>query len=74
MISLVAVTVFVVTRLATDPARGMLPVGATQEQYTNLKRSLGLDASIPAQFVDYVQTLLSGTSGRRTGSRRRSAT
>jgi peptide/nickel transport system permease protein len=54
----VALTVFVVTRLAGDPARTLAGSEATPEQYEAIKRSLGLDASIPAQLVDYVKDML----------------
>ncbi|HEY4278257.1 MAG TPA: ABC transporter permease [Conexibacter sp.] len=57
VIVLVALTVFLVTRILSDPARQMLPLDATHEQYVNLKHSLGLDRSLPAQFVDYVGDL-----------------
>lgn len=63
VIILVALTVFLVTRILSDPARQMLPLDATQEQYLNLKRSLGLDASLPRQFVDYVGDLASFNLG-----------
>ena len=59
VIVLVAVTVFAVTRIASDPIRGMLPFDATQAQYDAIERQLGLDKSIPAQFGAYVGDLAS---------------
>jgi peptide/nickel transport system permease protein len=59
VIALVALTVFLVTRILSDPARQMLPLDATQEQIQNVERQLGLDQSIPAQFVDYLKDLAS---------------
>lgn len=55
---MVAVTVFVATRLISDPVRGILPFDATQQQIDALEHELGLDKSIPAQFVDYVSALV----------------
>jgi peptide/nickel transport system permease protein len=59
VIVVVTVTVFAVTRIASDPVRGLLPFDATQQQYDAIERQLGLDQSIPAQFVDYVGDLAS---------------
>jgi peptide/nickel transport system permease protein len=59
VIVLVALTVFLVTRILSDPARQMLPLDATHQQYLNVKHSIGLDKSIPAQFVDYIKDLVS---------------
>ena len=59
VIVLVALTVFLVTRILSDPVRQMLPLDATQEQYDNLQHALGLDQSLVAQFVDYVRQLAS---------------
>jgi peptide/nickel transport system permease protein len=54
----VAFTVFVITRLATDPARALAGSEATQEQYEAIKHSLGLDAPLGVQLVDYVRDML----------------
>jgi peptide/nickel transport system permease protein len=59
VITMVAITVFAVTRVASDPVRGLLPFDATQAQYDAIERQLGLDKSIPAQFGDYVGNLAS---------------
>ncbi|HTE60464.1 MAG TPA: ABC transporter permease [Solirubrobacteraceae bacterium] len=58
VIVLVALTVFLVTRILSDPARQMLPLDATPEQYVNLKRSLGLDKPLTEQFAAYVGDLV----------------
>lgn len=58
VIVLVAVTVFVVTRVLSEPARDMLPLDATPAQVHKLRHTLGLDQSIPTQFVEYVGQLV----------------
>lgn len=63
VIVLVALTVFLVTRIMSDPARQMLPLDATEEQYRNVRQALGLDQSIPVQFLDYVKDLVSFNLG-----------
>lgn len=64
VIVLVALTVFLVTRIMSDPVRQMLPLDATQQQYDNLESSLGLDQPIPKQFADYVTDLASFDLGQ----------
>ncbi len=53
----VTVTVFVVTRLISNPVDVMLPLEASAEERAAFAAALGLDASIPAQFLDYVRGL-----------------
>lgn len=50
----VAAIVFVATHLLADPARKMLPLTATQQQYEHLRTDLGLDRPLVTQFVDYI--------------------
>lgn len=50
----VTVTVFVVTRLISNPVDVMLPLEASAEERAAFAARLGLDKSIPAQFVDYM--------------------
>ena len=57
VIALVALTVFVATRVISDPARKMLPLDATSAQVDQLRHTLGLDQSIPGQFVDYIRAI-----------------
>ena len=54
----VTVFVFVVTRIVGDPVKFMLPLSATEEQREATRHALGLDQSIPKQFVDFVRDLL----------------
>jgi peptide/nickel transport system permease protein len=53
----VTVTVFVVTRLISNPVDVMLPLEASPEERAAFAARLGLDRSIPQQFVDYVAGL-----------------
>lgn len=54
---LVVGTVFLVTRVISDPARVMLPDDATVEQYRDLQRLLGLDKPVLSQLATYVGDL-----------------
>ncbi|GMQ99127.1 MAG: ABC transporter permease [Acidimicrobiia bacterium] len=45
---------FTLLRLAGDPATVLLPVFATPEQRAQLSESLGLDRSLPEQYLSYV--------------------
>jgi peptide/nickel transport system permease protein len=51
---LVTVVVFVTTRLIGNPANTLLPLTATHEQRVAFTHQLGLDRSIPTQFVHYL--------------------
>jgi len=50
----VTIIVFVVTRMVGDPVKVMLPLEATLEQRAAFEKRLGLDRSIPVQFVDFI--------------------
>ena len=50
----VTIIVFVVTRMVGDPVSVMLPLEATQEQRAAFEKQLGLDRSIPVQFIDFM--------------------
>jgi len=53
----VTVTVFVVTRLISNPVDVMLPLEASAADRAAFAAALGLDRSIPVQFLDYVNGL-----------------
>lgn len=53
----VTVTVFVVTRLISNPVDVMLPLEASEEERAAFAAALGLDRSIPVQFLDYLRGL-----------------
>lgn len=54
VVFLVTVVVFVATRLVGDPAKTLLPLTATPAERAQYKHQLGLDRSIPDQFVHYI--------------------
>jgi peptide/nickel transport system permease protein len=66
----VTIMVFVFTRLVGDPVKVMLPLEATAQQRAAFKHQLGLDRSIPAQFVSYVGHLARGDLGTSLWQRR----
>lgn len=57
------IVVFFVTRQIGDVARLMLPIDATEQQYLDLRRVLGLDEPLLTQFFRYVGALLHGDFG-----------
>jgi len=60
---MVMILVFVLLRLIPgDPARQMLSV-ASEDAIAALRAEMGLDKSIPEQFVVYIQNLLHGNLG-----------
>jgi peptide/nickel transport system permease protein len=62
----VTIFVFVVTRLIGDPVKFMLPLSATEEQRESTRAALGLDRSIPRQFVDFLGDLVRLDLGEST--------
>ena len=60
---LVVTVVFVVLRASGDPVRLLLPPDASQEQIQALRVDLGLDRSIPVQYVRFVRELGQGNFG-----------
>ena len=46
-----------------DPAQNMLGYNATPESLANLREDLGLDRSVPEQFVDFVSGAVVGDFG-----------
>lgn len=57
------VVVFFITHLIGDPARLMLPLDATEEQYRALRVSLGLDLPLHIQFLRFAGQALRGDFG-----------
>ena len=65
----VVTMVFVVMRLVPgDPANAFLGVDATQEEVEQLRERLGLDRSIPEQYVIFLRQAAGGNLGRSTYS------
>ena len=52
--------VFVVLRLTGDPAMMVAPPGATLDDLAAIRRDLGLDRSIAAQYVEFLSKLAVG--------------
>lgn len=62
---LVAVAVFLLMRLIPgDPAQLMLGDGAEADEVAALRRSMGLDASLPMQFLRWGGAVLAGDLGK----------
>ncbi|GAA2524683.1 ABC transporter permease [Winogradskya humida] len=62
---LAAVALFVLLRLLPgDPANALLPVGATPEQIEAARRELGTDASLPAQFLNWLHDVVTLDLGK----------
>jgi ABC-type dipeptide/oligopeptide/nickel transport system permease component len=60
----VSALVFVILRLLpADPVSMSLPPGATPEDFARLKRDLGLDRSIPAQYLIWLGNFFTGDLG-----------
>jgi ABC-type dipeptide/oligopeptide/nickel transport system permease component len=57
------VVVFVILRLSGDPAALLIDPSATREQYVELRKTLGLEGSIPEQFFRFFTSALSGDFG-----------
>src|SRR5215468_8861815 len=63
LIGVVLVT-FVLTRaLPGDPAAYFAGPAATKQAVEEIRAKLGLDKSLPAQFVDYIRDLSTGNLG-----------
>jgi peptide/nickel transport system permease protein len=69
----VTVFVFIVTRLVGDPVKFMLPLSATKEQRDATRAALGLNRSIPHQFIDFLGDLVRLDLGKSTYVRGQSA-
>jgi peptide/nickel transport system permease protein len=60
----VTVVVFFLLQLTGDPVRLMLPPEAPAEDVERLRRALGLDAPLPAQYARFLVGLFHGELGR----------
>jgi peptide/nickel transport system permease protein len=69
----VTVFVFVITRMIGDPVKFMLPLSATEEQRAARSAELGLDDSIPTQFLRFLKDLIHLDLGESTYVRGHSA-
>jgi len=61
----VSLTIFLLMRfIPGDPATVMLGERATPERIAEVRRDLGLDQSLPIQYLIYVKNILTGNLGR----------
>src|SRR4051794_34579338 len=58
-----SIVIFLVTRTIGDPARLMLPIEATEEQYRGARAALGLDDPLYVQFARFAFDLARGDFG-----------
>ena len=61
---LLVLTVFLLVRATGDPARVIAGAEATREEVAIIRNELGLNRSLPVQFVDYIGDLVRGDFGR----------
>ncbi len=66
----VTLTVFVVTRLFSNPVDLMLPLSASAEQRAAFAAQIGLDQPLPVQFVQFLGDLLTLNFGDSLWQRR----
>lgn len=66
----VTMVVFVATRLVGDPVRVMLPLSATAAERAEFQHQLGLDRSIPVQFIEFARNLVTLDFGDSLWQRR----
>src|SRR6185503_14341457 len=59
----VVTIVFVLTRIAGDPAVLLLPEQATAQDVAEFRQRLGLDRPIHEQYITYIASLLRGDLG-----------
>ncbi len=60
----ITLIVFVLLRVSGDPVILMLPEDAPQSQIDTLRRNLGLDKSLPEQYLIFISNLVTGDFGR----------
>ena len=59
----VVTLVFVALRLSGDPAASMLPGDASVDELRDLRHALGLDRSVPVQYVAFLRDAVRGDFG-----------
>ncbi|MGY9048282.1 MAG: ABC transporter permease [Rhodobacterales bacterium] len=55
--------VFLLVRFSGDPVRLMLPDQATAQDVAAMRHALGLDASLPVQYISFLRSALQGDLG-----------
>ncbi|HZN50988.1 MAG TPA: ABC transporter permease [Methylomirabilota bacterium] len=67
---ILSVVVFVLARATGDPLHLILPMSASEEDYANARRYLGLDRPYVEQYVSFVGKALTGDFGTSLRARR----
>jgi peptide/nickel transport system permease protein len=69
-LALLSVVVFVLARTTGDPLHMILPMSATEEDYANARRYLGLDRPYVEQYLSFVGRAVTGDFGTSIRARR----
>jgi peptide/nickel transport system permease protein len=69
-LAILSVVVFILARATGDPLQMILPMSATQEDYDNARRYLGLDRPYIEQYLSFVGRALTGDFGVSLRARR----
>jgi peptide/nickel transport system permease protein len=69
-LALLSVVVFVLARTTGDPLHMILPMSATEEDYANARRYLGLDRPYVEQYLSFVGRAATGDFGTSIRARR----
>src|SRR3989454_12218204 len=69
-LAILSVVVFVLARATGDPLHLILPMSASEEDYANARRYLGLDRPYVEQYLSFVGTALTGDFGTLLRARR----
>jgi len=69
-LAILSVVVFALARATGDPLQMILPMNASQEDYDNARRYLGLDRPYVEQYASFVTRALSGDFGTSIRARR----
>jgi peptide/nickel transport system permease protein len=69
-LALLSVVVFILARTTGDPLHMILPMSATEEDYANARRYLGLDRPYVEQYLTFVGRAATGDFGTSIRARR----
>jgi len=69
-LAILSVVVFVLARATGDPLHMILPMNASEEDYANARRYLGLDRPYVAQYLSFVGRAVTGDFGSSIRARR----
>jgi ABC-type dipeptide/oligopeptide/nickel transport system permease component len=69
-LAILSVVVFVLARATGDPLHMIMPMSATEEDFANARRYLGLDRPYVEQYLTFVGRALTGDFGTSIRARR----